>query len=443
MSTGHSVPAVERATGAYDGFEDDRDFMARPLTTDDTGLGEGYLADLVVKHLYGAGVLDLGELAARMALSGALLEEVLGFLRTEGQVEVRGAVNHSGLLRYCVTDRGRASALEALARDGYVGPAPITLADYQLMVKRQSAKADSVTRAAVHRVFADTVIRPELLDRLGPALHSERAMFLYGAPGTGKSFIARRLSRLLSGSIFVPHAVMVADKAVRCFDPGLHRVAPDEASGSPVALKEGFDRRYVRCQRPIVTTGGELTLDMLDLQYDEATRVHHAPPQLKANGGLLVIDDLGRQRVDPIDLFNRWIVPLEEGRDFLALRNGQHFEVPFDLTLVFSTNRDPLELADEAFLRRIGYKIRFDAMTADAYTAIWRQECERRGLEFDPAIVEYVIADLHGHDQVPLLPCHPRDLIDLAVNRSRYTGEETLTPEAMDWAWGTYFVRLD
>ncbi len=443
MNTGRSVPAVERTVGAYDAFEADRDSMARPLTINDTGLGEGYLADLVVKHLYGAGVLDLGEIATRMALSGALLDEVLGFLRTEGRVEVRGAIAHSGLLRYCVTDRGRASALEALARDGYVGPAPVTLAEYHRVVKRQSAKAHSVTRAAVHRMFADTVIPPELLDRLGPALHSERAMFLYGAPGTGKSFIARRLSRLLSDSIFVPHAVMVADKAVRCFDPGLHRVAPEEEPESPLALNEGSDRRYVRCQRPIVTTGGELTLDMLDLQYDEATRVHHAPPQLKANGGLLVIDDLGRQRVDPVDLFNRWIVPLEEGRDFLALRNGQHFEVPFDLTLVFSTNRDPLELADEAFLRRIGYKIRFDAMTPDAYTAIWRQECEARGLAFDPTVVEYVIADLHERDRTPLLPCHPRDLIDLALNRSRYTGEAALTPEAMEWAWSTYFVRLD
>lgn len=414
----------------------------RPHTVAETGLSRLYLADLLSKHLYESGVLDLRELAERVALSGGILEDLLASLREEARVEVRGRNERLGVLRYGLTDRGRATALEALARDGYTGPAPVPLADYRRVADAQSITGHSVGRDDVHEAFTDTVIRGELLDQLGPALHSGRAMFIYGASGTGKSFIARRLARLLSDSALVPHAIAIAEKAVRCFDPGLHRCLESNSAVSALQLDSGHDPRYIRCERPVVVTGGELTLDMLDLQYDEATRTHHAPLQLKANNGLLVIDDLGRQRAKPVELFNRWIVPLEERHDYLTLRNGQHFQVPFDLVLVFSTNHNPLELADEAFLRRIGYKIRFEHLDQEAYMAIWRQECERRSVDYNPDLVRYVIDELHGRHRIPLLPCHPRDLIELALDRGRYIGERELTPEAMRWAWGSYFVRL-
>lgn len=415
----------------------------RPHTIESTGVGELYLADLVVKHLYHSGVLDLADLCERVALSGRLSEEILAFLRDEGRVEVRGRCAESGVLRYALTERGRVSALEALERDGYVGPAPVTVEEYERLVALQSVGAITVDCERIREVFGDTVIRPGLLDQLGPAMHSGRAMFFYGEPGTGKSFIARRLSRVFADHVLIPHAVLAGDKAVRVFDPGFHRPVAGRCDEDGLLLDRGHDPRYALCERPVLVTGGELTLDRLDIQYDTATGTHQAPIQLKATNGLLVIDDLGRQRMAPLELFNRWIIPLEERRDFLTLRDGRHFQVPFDLVLVFSTNKNPLELADEAFLRRIGYKIRFDPLEASEYTAIWWQECERRGLEYDPALVRFVIHELHGIRGVPLLPCHPRDLIDLALDYGRYAHEPALTPEALNRAWDSYFVRLD
>jgi len=415
----------------------------RPGQLVDTGLSAPYLADLVAKHLHQNGVLALTELSRRCALAGGVMEEVLALLRDEARIEVRGG-GERGNLCFGLTDRGRASALEALARDGYIGPAPVTLDDYTRQVEIQALSRTGVDRDSVHAIFADTVIAPEVLDRLGPALHSGRATFIYGAAGTGKSFIARRLTRLLRGQVLVPHSILVAGKAVKVFDGGVHRPVADTMATPEhgVLLAHGHDPRYVRCERPLVVVGGELTAEMLEVQYDDATRVHQAPLQLRANNGLLVIDDLGRQRIEPITLFNRWIVPLEERHDYLGLRDGQPFRVPFDVSLVFSTNLSPLDLADPAFLRRIGYKIRFDALSRDDYLAIWAQECRARGLEASPALAAFVIDDLHGRFAVPLLPCHPRDLLGLALDYLNYRGEQALTVEALRWAWQNYFMEL-
>ncbi|EPC02461.1 hypothetical protein L861_08795 [Litchfieldella anticariensis FP35 = DSM 16096] len=417
----------------------------RPSTVAETGLDLLYLADLLSKQLYEHGVLDLHQLSQGSALAGPVVEEICHFLRDERRAEVRGA-GEQGVLRFGLTDRGRAAALEALARDGYAGMAPVTLEDYVRQVKTQTMSADGVDRQTVHDAFADTVIAPELLDQLGPALHSGRAMFLYGDPGTGKSFISRRLSRLLPGNVLIPHAILVAGKALRCFDPAVHEVIEEEAT-SPLArlyLEQGHDPRYVRCRRPCVVTGGELTLNMLEVQYDATTHIHHAPIQLRANNGMLVIDDLGRQRMEPMELFNRWIVPMEEHCDYLTLSNGQHFHVPFDVALVFSTNLEPLSLADPAFLRRIGYKIHFEPLSRDGYLAIWQQECHERELTCDPLVTHFVIDELHARFKVPLLPCHPRDLLGLAQDYLRYRGvvREGLSREALHWAWQNYFGEL-
>ncbi|WP_152206447.1 AAA family ATPase [Marinobacter changyiensis] len=423
------------------GFRTDADAMPamRPRSLKETGLSELYVADLISKHLFERGVLDLGEVTRCTALPGGIIEQVLAFLREQSRAEVRGATQ-GGLLRFALTERGRAAAMEALGRDGYVGPAPVPLSQYTSLVAYQTMSARGLDREQVRLAFEDVAIRPQVLDQLGPAMHSGRSIFIYGDAGTGKTFIARKLARLMSGDVLVPHAVLVADKAVRLFDAGAHEPVSGTPPETSLFLDQGHDPRYVLCKRPVVIVGGELTMDMLEVQYDTATRIHHAPAQWQANNGMLIIDDLGRQRMRPDELFNRWIVPMEESQDFLSLRSGQHFQVPFDVALVFSSNRHPLELADPAFLRRIGYKIRFEALTADEYRGIWRQEYARQGFEPDPGLVEFMLDELHGASNVPLLPCHPRDLIGLAMDYLSYMGQQTLTREALTMAWQNYFV---
>jgi predicted ATPase with chaperone activity len=340
------------------------------------------------------------------------------------------------VLRYAITDRGRAFALDAMNRDGYVGPAPVPVDVYNSIVEVQTIHAHAITRERMHAAFRDTVIDAELLDQLGPALHSGKAIFIYGRPGTGKSFIARRLARLLGDPVLVPHALAVGDTVVKLFDPVIHHPVTDGESRRMSILKEGFDERFLLCSRPWVMTGGELTPHMLEVVYEPSTRVHEAPLQVKANNGIYVMDDLGRQRVSTEELLNRWIVPMEYHRDYFHLANGVRFPVRFDVALIFSTNLDPTQLGDEAFLRRMGHKIRFRPLCPDSYRAIWKQVCEEYGADYVDEDVHYVMEELHVPNNVPLLACHPRDLLGAAVDEARYLGRGTAIERAMlDRAW--------
>lgn len=413
----------------------------RPTALAETGLSLTFLADLLAKHLATAGVLATSQLMERLALSGPILGPILNFLRTEGRVEVRSRLGHDAELRYGLTEKGSVEAAAALGRSGYVGPAPVPLADYVAVVGKQSVHARAVTREAVHRVFDGIVVSHELLDCLGPALNSHRAILMYGLAGTGKTFIARRSAGALQGLVLVPHAIAVGDAVVEVFDPICHKRVPLLDSPDPTRLEEGYDPRYVPCERPVVFTGGELSADMLEVQCDAVTRTFSAPIQLKANNGFLLIDDLGRQRVDPVVLFNRWIVPMDSRRDSLTAGNGQHFEVPFDLMLVLSTNLQPADIADEAFLRRLGYKIEFKPIAAQEYRRIWQQVCSERRLKFDPRLVDFAINELHGTDGTPLLPCQPRDLLGMALDRIAYLGGGELDETALRWAWDNYFLH--
>jgi len=414
----------------------------RPRTPEETGLTDTFLADLVAKHLFEGGVLDVRQLSERTALAGPILDRVLAFMRGEAWIEVRPGSGASVGVRYALTDRGRAGALDALMRSGYVGPAPVPLSDYVRIVEAQSVHKLVITRDALRSVFSDVVIREPLLHQLGPAMHSARPIFLYGPSGTGKSYISRRLARLLAQDVLVPHAISVGDTVIQVLDPAVHHATISSATIPSAVLDAGHDPRFVLCRRPIVTTGGELTLDLLEVRYEEATRQYHAPLQLKANNGMFLIDDLGRQRVATLDLLNRWIIPMEEKRDFLNVGAGKHFQVPFDMALIFSTNINPLELADEAFLRRLGYKIRFGDLDAAEYAKIWRQVCREKGISFDERLLSFVLHDLHGKHAVPLFPCHPRDLLSLALDQCFYEGKpKDLTAERMQWAWDNYFIK--
>lgn len=419
------------------------EILSRPHTLGDTGLDHFFVADLLLKHLNLVSNQTLQHLSRQMALPGAVLEPVLNLLRREAKVESRSADLSDGGLRYALTDRGRAEALDSLSRDGYCGPAPVLLRDYESLVRRQSVSRCVVTEKDIHSLFRNTVVEESLLAQLGPAVHSGRAMFIYGPAGSGKSYISRQLVKLLAGPVYIPYSLLVGDTVISLFDPEFHHPVDGEEQ-DPVLLTNGHDPRYILCHRPEVTTGGELTLDMLDLKFDEQRKQYQAPIQLKASNGMLLVDDLGRQRVSHVDLLNRWIVPMEEKRDFLNLRAGQHFAVPFDMLLIFSTNLNPLELADEAFLRRIGHKIGFRTLAPEPYLRLWQQVCREMAIENDPDVTRFMMAELYPTQDNVLLPCHPRDLLGLVSDYCRYRGlPARLSRESIHWAWQNYFVQMD
>jgi len=444
----NSLMQVNGQTGAEEGLEPIATELARlarlaprPTSVVDTGLSITFLADLLAKHLASAGVLTTSQLVERLALSGPVLGQVLNFMRNDGRIEVRSRAGLDAELRYGLTDKGSLEASDAVNRGGYVGPAPVPLTEYVALVKKQSVHARTITRQAIRRVFQDMVISDELLDRLGPALNSRRAILLYGLAGSGKTFTARRMAAALEGLVLVPHAIAVHDTVIEVFDPLCHHQMSFTDPPSPTMLEEGFDPRYVPCERPIVFTGGELAADMLEVQCDVATRTYASPIQLKANNGFLLIDDLGRQRIAPAVLFNRWIVPMDSRQDSLTTGKGHHFEVPFDLVLVLSTNLRPEDIADEAFLRRLGYKIEFTPIKVQEYRRIWQGVCAERSVPFDPHLVDFAINELHRRQGIPLLPCHPRDLVGMALDRIAYLGETKLDETAIRWAWESYFLH--
>ncbi|MGH8354554.1 MAG: AAA family ATPase [Pseudomonas sp.] len=436
--------ALSPISNNQDGPDAVQRLAPQPCSIQDTGLAENLLGDLVCKHLHDAGVLDMSQLVARLALTGSVLDELLAFLRKDGRIEVLGQAGGQGL-RYALTERGRNTAKDALLRSGYIGPAPYPVERYRQLLQAQTVHQCRIDAQTMREAFAGIVLRDELLDQIGPAMNSGRAIMIYGPAGTGKTYISQRLIRLFHETVWIPHAIAINEAVVEIFDPQVHKPLATEVKQPSLRLDEGVDRRLVQCRRPIIITGGELTLDMLDIRFDPYTRQYQAPLQLKASNGIFIIDDLGRQRVAPVDLFNRWIVPMEEKKDFLNLGGGRHCEIPFDLVLVFSTNLNPLELADEAFLRRIGYKLHFDYLQPDEYERIWQQECEKMGIPYDPQLVEYAIERLHRPEKKPLLPCHPRDLLGMALDRQRYLGKddtEALSPPTLIWAWRNYFVSL-
>jgi hypothetical protein len=415
----------------------------RPQDLDSTGLDERLLADLTAKHLHSAGTLTLAQLSERLGLPGPIVEKVLNFMRREAKLEIKPRLEGNGSLPYALTDRGRSSALDALLRNGYVGPAPVPLATYVKLVQAQSVHARKADRETLRKVFEGMYMQDGAADQFGISMNSGRPVFVYGPPGTGKTYVTHRLSRLFRDVVLIPHAIAIDETIVQVFDPLLHK-ALRTGERQNIMLELGHDARFVACERPVVVTGGELTLDLLDVRYDIASRQYEAPLQLKANNGMFVIDDLGRQKATPDAVLNRWIVPMSERRDYHALGSGRHFVTPFDVVLVFSSNMHPLELTDEAFLRRIGHKIYCGYIPREGYEQIWENVCDELNVPFDTELVRFVVDELHARRNMPLLPCHPRDLISIALDKAAYIGAPNdLTAELLTWAWDTYFVSMD
>jgi hypothetical protein len=416
-----------------------------PRTVEDTGLALDQIEQLLLKTMYGAEATGMA-IADRTRLPYALIEPIIERLRAGLLVEVRGATG-SGTAgyRYSLTDLGRDRARQFMAISQYVGPAPVTLAAYVAEMKALQAARGYVDHTRLARGFSHLIVNDELLEQLGPAVNAGKGVFLYGPPGNGKSVIAEGMGRTLGGDMFVPHAIDVDGHVVTVYDPISHESIEESASDSNSVVKGApYDRRWVRIRRPVVIVGGELTLDMLDLTFNPISKFYEAPLQLKANGGVFLIDDFGRQRIRPEDLLNRWIVPLESRVDYLTLHTGKKFQIPFDVLTVFATNLNPQSLADEAFLRRIPYKIPVEDPTLEEFTQIFEMNCQRRGLNFHQVMIAYLHRRHYLPVNRPLRACHPRDLIDQVTALCRYRGiSPAITRELLDKACEAYFIDDD
>jgi hypothetical protein len=416
-----------------------------PASVEDTGLTPDQLSQIFLKTLY-TGEATGVDVADRMRLPYSLLEPLVEALRAERLIEVRGSAGSgTAAYRYALTDLGRDRARQYMDANQYVGPAPVPIDTYVRHVKAMQAARGYIDRDRLRDGFSELIVEDRILEQLGPAVNAGKAVFLYGQPGNGKTVLAEGMGRALGGDVYVPHAIDVAGQTITVYDPVVHVAVDDEEERAGSVIKSvPRDRRWIRIKRPVVIVGGELTLEMLDLTYNPVSKYHEAPLQMKANGGVLLVDDFGRQRMRPEDLLNRWIVPLESRVDYLALHTGRKLQVPFDVLITFATNLDPLSLADEAFLRRIPYKIEVHDPTIEHFTQIFELNCRRRGLKFHQVMVAYLQRRHYAPHGRPLRACHPRDLLDQVTALCRYRGQApTITRELLDAACQAYFVDAD
>jgi predicted ATPase with chaperone activity len=407
---------------------------------EDTGLNMGLLSDLALKTLYFESYLAGRDLADRMGLPFPnVVSVVLEFLRREKLCEVRSASGRGGFsestYEYVLTGRGRTMAQDALERGQYVGAAPVPLRSYVEAIRKQGLRDIAVHQRQLRHALSHLVFAESTFEQIGPAINSGRSIFLFGPPGNGKTSIAEAIgSLLMEGDMYIPYAIEVEGQIIKLFDDVNHEIVETDRS-------HRVDARWVKIRRPFIVVGGELTLEGLDLVYNNDYKYYEAPYQVKANGGIFLIDDFGRQTVRPTDLLNRWIVPLEKRIDFMTLHTGRKFEVPFEVLIVFSTNLEPQELVDEAFLRRIRHKIEVNNPTWDEYAEIFRRVAKGMNVQFTESSLAYLIKEHYIKPQRPPRACHARDLLDQIIDIARYLSiPPSLSKELIDRAAQSYFV---
>jgi hypothetical protein len=403
------------------------------------GLTPSAVEALVLKFLLAQGDASGRRIADQLKLPFVLLEDLIRGMKGEQLLAHRGAAAMNDFV-YELTDSGRERARRHWAHGTYCGAAPVPLPDYIESVRAQSLTAQQPTVERLRAAFADLIVSPHMLDRLGPAINSGRGLFLYGAPGNGKTSIAERITRAFGQDIWIPRAIGVDGEVMRVFDPAGHEEMPLPQSPG-VYDGRAIDRRWVRVRRPTIIVGGELTFSSLEVTVNTSTRVCEAPIQLKSNCGTLVIDDFGRQRMSIAELLNRWILPLEKRYDLLDLPNGKKIRVPFDQLVIFATNLDPSALVDEAFLRRIPYKIEVVDPTLDEFWDVFRAVAPALGFQFLPEPIEYLIERHYRQAKRPFRYCHPRDLLLQVRSFCAYKGiPPQITREHLDLAVENYFA---
>jgi predicted ATPase with chaperone activity len=415
---------------------------SEPEALDKLDISEHIVAGLILRLMHLNTSMVAHEIAAEVCLPYFnVVEPILTSLRDNRLLEItRGDMAAISYI-YAITDSGRARALQYFEQTTYVGPAPVSVSTYVQIIAEQSLRHITVHAERLREAFRGLVFDEKILDQVGPAVNSGRSIFLYGPPGNGKTAICERIVKSFGGSLFIPYAFEVNGSIIKVFDEYNHKPVPPQ---SDMRLQGKYDRRFRLIERPVIIVGGELTMDSLDLIWSEESRFYEAPFQLKANGGALMVDDFGRQRIDPKTLLNRWIVPLEKQVDFLTLHTGTKIEIPFDELIVFSTNLNPRDLVDDAFLRRIRYKIPIDDPSHENFREIWKIVSEVKGVPYADEIVDYFVEKhmrTHGR---PLRGCLPRDILDNILDVCRYRQiEPTVTAEMLDDAADSYFVKFD
>ena len=411
---------------------------SEPRSLEEAGLPNSLVEALICKYLNISGVSSGRTIANHLCLPFGILEPVFQVLRTR-QVIVHTGSSALSDYSYALTEQGRTRAQAYMEACAYVGPAPVPLADYVLSAQAQTIRAEAPKRAQLTEAFSDISVNSELFESLGPAVNSGAGLFLYGAPGNGKSTLARRITMCFGQHIWIPQTLIEDGQLIKLYDSAYHELIENQEESLLRAAT--FDRRWVKIRRPTVVVGGELTMDNLEISHDPRCNISEAPLQLKSNCGCLLIDDFGRQRIEPADLLNRWIVPLENRHDYLTLSTGKKFQVPFEQLIIFSTNLEPSDLVDEAFLRRIPYKIEIDDPDESEFHHLFELYCKSFGCEYRSDVVEYLEATHYRNCNRPRRRCHPRDLLNQIRNYCAYNDlPMEMLPEYFDRVIDSYFT---
>jgi predicted ATPase with chaperone activity len=428
------------------GAEDDVVRPRAPESLNDIGLSPVFLEDLILKTLYARGATTGDELSEAIKLPFWALDDTLASFQRQKLAHV---IRSGGVRRgatFELTTEGRRRAREIFESSPYLGPAPVHIDRYHYWVRRQSVRRMQIGPARVKEAFSHLVLDPTVVEVMGPAVNAGRSVFIYGEPGNGKSTIAESVVKIFGDSVYLPYAVYSDGDVIQLYDPITHEMVEDGADDEEEPLvypPPSHDKRFVRAKRPLVIVGGELTLEQLELNFDPHSGCYYAPPQMKANNGVFVIDDLGRQRVPPRDLLNRWMIPLDRGLDYLTFRSGRRVPIPFGCLVLFATNLDPSDLVEEAFLRRIRYKVHLGDPDKAGFAEIFRRACERNDVTYDSRAVDWIFQKYYDANTIKPRSCHAVDLVSHLLDLSNFLGTRpALTPDLVARVSSAYFTGM-
>jgi predicted ATPase with chaperone activity len=449
VQTTNLSSATARPTSGHSNYDYSMDmdaFIPRPpKSLEEAGVSSSLVEQLILKNLYFRGETTGRELARILGLQFSVIDGVVEFLKHGRLVEVKRASGIGSVSSvFTCSETGRIRAREYLDNNQFLGPCPVPLRDYTQAARAQRVKPGWMTIDNLKKAFSGAVTTEDFFSKLGPAVNSFKSLLIYGLPGNGKTYLAEQLMHAEAETIFVPFVIEADGQFIKVFDSLYHEKVEEEVESVLVQAEEKFDRRWVKCRRPFITTGGELTMEMLDLMYIENAKIYDAPYQLKANNGMYLIDDFGRQQITPAELLNRWIYPLDRGRDYLMFNTGSKIEVPFECFLIFSSNLNPHDLGDEAFLRRLEYKMYMGNPNEDEFASIFHGYCRKLKIECPVGLLAEIIRKQYREKGKNFRRCHPRDVLDVAVDLIRFEKRPyVLSRDLLDRAFELKFIPMN